>query len=106
MYRLTSKFRLVQSYVDDGTVVIEAVFSADNSARRFAQQLLTRDGLTIWSDLSTNGRVYVCGSAARVGAGVRNSLMRIAEQMGGVGDSSAWVAGLKKEGRYSEDIFG
>ncbi|KAJ7890372.1 cytochrome P450 [Mycena leptocephala] len=97
---------LVQGYVDDGTVVIEAVFSADNSARRFAQQLLTRDGLTIWSDLSANGRVYVCGSSARVGAGVRNSLTRIAEQMGGVDDSAAWVAGLKKEGRYSEDIFG
>jgi hypothetical protein len=32
--------------------------------------------------------------------------MRIAEQMGGVVDSAAWVAGLKKEGRYSEDIFG
>ncbi len=96
----------MHSYVDDGTVVLETVFSADNSARRFAQQLLTRDGLKIWGDLSNGGHVYVCGSATRVGAGVRNSLMRIGEQMGGVTDAAGWLAGLKKDGRYSEDIFG
>ncbi|KAJ7738227.1 cytochrome P450 [Mycena maculata] len=97
---------MVQVYIDDGTVVADAAYSEVDSPRRFAQQLLTRDALKIWSDLSNNGRVYVCGSAARVGAGVRNSLMRIAEQMGGVTDSEAWMAGLKKEGRYSEDVFG
>ncbi|KAF7341346.1 FAD-binding FR-type domain-containing protein [Mycena venus] len=68
---------LVHGYVDDGTLSLETVYSSDNSARRFAQQLLTRDGVKVWNDLSNNGRVYVCGSAARVGAGVRNSLMHI-----------------------------
>ncbi|KAJ7355283.1 cytochrome P450 [Mycena albidolilacea] len=97
---------LVHGYVDDGTMILETVYSSDNSARRFAQQLLTRDGVKVWNDLSNNGRVYVCGSAARVGAGVRNSLMHIGEQIGGVADASGWLAGLKKEGRYSEDIFG
>ncbi|KAJ7438634.1 cytochrome P450 [Mycena galericulata] len=96
----------VHSYVDDGTVVVEAAYAEVHSPRRFAQHLLTRDALKIWSDLSNNGRVYVCGSAARVGAGVRKSLMHIAEQMGGVTDPEAWLAGLKKEGRYSEDVFG
>jgi hypothetical protein len=32
--------------------------------------------------------------------------MRIAEQIGGVADPELWLAGLRKEGRYSEDIFG
>jgi hypothetical protein len=32
--------------------------------------------------------------------------MHIGEQIGGVADASGWLAGLKKEGRYSEDIFG
>ncbi|KAJ7843337.1 cytochrome P450 [Mycena olivaceomarginata] len=89
---------LVHGYVDDGTMILETVYSSDNSARRFAQQLLTRDGVKVWNDLSNNGRVYVCGSAARVGAGVRNSLMHIGEQIGGVADASGWLAGLKKEG--------
>lgn len=87
-------------------MVLEVAYSADDSPHRFAQQLLTRDGLKVWSDLSNNGHVYVCGSAARVGAGVRHSLMRIAEQIGGVADPELWLAGLRKEGRYSEDIFG
>ncbi|KAJ6597519.1 cytochrome P450 [Mycena vulgaris] len=97
---------IVQSYIDDGTVVVEAVYSEDGTPRRFAQQILTRDALKIWSDLSNNGRVYVCGSAARVGEGVSKSLMRIAEQVGGVSDPAAWLSGLRKEGRYSEDVFG
>jgi hypothetical protein len=32
--------------------------------------------------------------------------MNLAEQFGGVADLAAWLAGLKKEGRYSEDVFG
>ncbi|KAJ7875532.1 cytochrome P450 [Mycena olivaceomarginata] len=96
----------VHEFIDDGTVVLEVAYSADDSPHRFAQQLLTRDGLKVWRDLSNNGHVYVCGSAARVGAGVRHSLMRIAEQIGGVADPELWLAGLRKEGRYSEDIFG
>ncbi|KAJ7723724.1 hypothetical protein DFH07DRAFT_1005112 [Mycena maculata] len=79
---------LLQMYVDEGVVVREVAFSEGDGSRRFAQQLLTRDGLKIWSDLRNNGRVYACGSSARVGAGVRSSLMRIAEQLGGVTDSA------------------
>ncbi|KAJ6496413.1 cytochrome P450 [Mycena sanguinolenta] len=97
---------IVQSYIEDGTVLLEAAYSEEDSPRRFAQHILIRDALKIWSDLSNNGRVYVCGSAARVGEGVRQSLMRIAEQVGGVADPVGWLAGLKKEGRYSEDVFG
>ncbi|KAJ7663283.1 cytochrome P450 [Mycena polygramma] len=97
---------LIRTYVKDGTVLAEAAYSADDSPYRFAQHILIRDGLKIWTDLSNNGRVYVCGSAARVGEGVRQSLMRIAEQVGGVSDPTTWLAGLRKEGRYSEDVFG
>ncbi|KAJ6455918.1 cytochrome P450 [Mycena vitilis] len=97
---------LIRTYVEDGTVLAEAAYSADDSPCRFAQHILIRDGLQTWTDLSNNGRVYVCGSAARVGEGVRQSLMRIAEQVGGVSDPAAWLAGLRKEGRYSEDVFG
>ncbi|KAJ7707330.1 cytochrome P450 [Mycena rosella] len=97
---------MVHGYVDDGTVLLETASSAEDTPRRFAQQILLRDALTIWSDITNNGRVYVCGSAARVGEGVRKTLMRIAEQVGGVTDPAGWLAGLRKEGRYSEDIFG
>ncbi|KAF7325436.1 FAD-binding FR-type domain-containing protein [Mycena kentingensis (nom. inval.)] len=97
---------LVSSYVDAGTTTVEAIYSEDSAPRRFAQQLLTRDALQVWVDLANGGRVYVCGSAERVGEGVRRSLMSIAEQVGGVVDSTAWLAELRKEGRYSEDVFG
>ncbi|KAJ6564144.1 cytochrome P450 [Mycena capillaripes] len=74
--------RVVQEYVEDGTVLVEAAYSEEDSPRRFAQHILIRDGLKIWSDICNGGRVYVCGSAARVGQGVRQSLMHIAEQVG------------------------
>ncbi|KAJ7473573.1 hypothetical protein B0H11DRAFT_2036387 [Mycena galericulata] len=94
------------SYHDMPILRSLAAYSQEDSPRRFAQHILIRDGLKIWSDISNNGRVYVCGSAARVGEGMRQSLMRIAEQVGGVADSAGWFAGLRKEGRYSEDVFG
>ncbi|KAJ7656161.1 hypothetical protein DFH06DRAFT_1132642 [Mycena polygramma] len=96
----------VRSYAEDGTVLVEASYSEEDFPLKFAQHILIRDGLKIWSDICNNGRVYVCGSATRVGQGVRESLMRIAEQVGGVADPVAWLAGLRKEGRYSEDVFG
>ncbi|KAF7318711.1 FAD-binding FR-type domain-containing protein [Mycena chlorophos] len=105
---------LISSYVEDDTVLVEAVYSEEDAPRRFAQQLLTRDALKVWVDLSNGGHVYVCGSAVRVGDGVRRSLMSVAEQVGGVGGSDGdgdeavkvWLAQLRKEGRYSEDVFG
>ncbi|KAJ7153209.1 cytochrome P450 [Mycena filopes] len=97
---------LLKTYVEDGTVLIEAAYSEVDYPRRFAQQILTRDALKIWSDISNDARVYVCGSATRVGAGVRQSLKNIAEQVGGVTDPVGWLAGLTRDGRYSEDIFG
>ncbi|KAJ7306289.1 hypothetical protein DFH08DRAFT_976020 [Mycena albidolilacea] len=93
-------------FADDGTVLVEAAYSEEDSPRRFAQHILIRDALKIWSDLSNNGRVYVCGSATRVGEGVRQALTQIAVQVGGVVDPAAWFAGVKKEGRYGEDVFG
>ncbi|KAJ6468564.1 cytochrome P450 [Mycena vitilis] len=96
----------VRAYAEDGTVLVEAAYSEEDFPLQFAQHILIRDGLKIWSDICNNGRVYVCGSATRVGQGVRESLMRIAEQVGGVADPAAWLAGLRKEGRYSEDVFG
>ncbi|KAJ7442447.1 cytochrome P450, partial [Mycena latifolia] len=95
----------VDGYVNGGTVALEAAYSSDDTPRRYAQQILLRDALTIWSDINNDGRIYVCGSAARVGEGVRKSLMHIAEQVGGVTDSAEWLAGLRKDGRYSEDVF-
>ncbi|KAK7041988.1 FAD-binding FR-type domain-containing protein [Favolaschia claudopus] len=98
--------KLIRAYADDGTVLVEAAYSEEDAPRRFAQHILLRDALQIWSDISNGGHVYVCGSATRVGDGVRQSLMNIAEQVGGEADPVAWLAGLKKEGRYSEDVFG
>ncbi|KAJ6540863.1 hypothetical protein DFH09DRAFT_1175464, partial [Mycena vulgaris] len=103
---MSSLRAMVHAYVNDGTVLLETAYSAEDAPRRFAQQILLRDALTVWRDIGNNGRVYVCGSAARVGQGVQKSLMRIAEQVGGVADPVGWLAGLRKEDFYSEDVFG
>ncbi|KAJ7037771.1 hypothetical protein C8F04DRAFT_1256673 [Mycena alexandri] len=59
-YHDTAALRaIVYEYVDDGTVIVEAAYSEDAGPRRFAQQILLRDALMIWSDLSNNGRVYI-----------------------------------------------
>ncbi|KAJ7782170.1 hypothetical protein B0H14DRAFT_2630874 [Mycena olivaceomarginata] len=49
----TLRASFVHEFIDDGTVVLEVAYSADDSPHRFAQQLLTRDGLKVWRTSAT-----------------------------------------------------
>lgn len=98
---------LVHSYVEDGTVEVSVIYSDEVEAgdRRYAQHLLQKDALSIWSDLRKGGHIYVCGSGARLGAGVQSSLRNIAEQVGGETEPDAFLSSLRSKGVFSEDIF-
>lgn len=99
--------RKLRTYIDSGIVEIHPIYSAEpQHLRRYAQDLLLRDALDVWSTIKDNGRLYVCGSAARVGAGVEQALGRIAQQLGGHADPDHFVKDLKRAGRLAEDIFG
>lgn len=107
-FRDMSKLRsLIQSYIDDGTVEVSVIYSDEVEAgdRRYCQHLLQKDALSIWGDIRKGGHLYVCGSGARLGAGVQTSLKNIAEQVGGETEPDGFLSGLRSKGVFSEDVF-
>ncbi|KDQ12140.1 hypothetical protein BOTBODRAFT_176664 [Botryobasidium botryosum FD-172 SS1] len=103
---MTNLRELIVSYVDDGTTTARAAYSNEGNARRFAQELLLQDALEVWSLIQSGAHVYICGSAQRLGAGVRQALTQIARQIGAVAEPETFVPSLIKAGVYSEDVFG
>lgn len=113
-------------HIESGTLAARAIYSADGQLRRFAQELLMQDAVEIWNlieskhssnfhlscftcsyfSLKEGAHIYVCGSAVRLGAGVRKSITQIARQVGAVEDPDSFVPWMIKNGRFSEDVFG
>ena len=62
----------------------------------------------IWDLLKRNATIYVCGNAHTLAPGVRGALVEIAADKAGLSDEDArtWLAGLRSDRRYLEDIWG
>jgi hypothetical protein len=71
----------------------------------------TRSPLTLTSSgalLEAGAHVFVCGNANTIAPAVRAALIDIQRQRTGASsaESDAWLANLKAEKRYVEDIWG
>jgi sulfite reductase (NADPH) flavoprotein alpha-component len=104
-------------------------FYADEFAGLQAQQALTRLSLAwsrdadgpktyvqdrmrveageLWSWLQRGAHFYVCGDAKRMAGDVEKAMIEIAMRHGGFDerDAKAFVAELKKSGRYQSDVY-
>jgi cytochrome P450 / NADPH-cytochrome P450 reductase len=103
----------LKRYEADGVVKVDAVFSREgNSQRRYVQDAIVQRADEIW-DLIDNQRanIYVCGNANTMAPGVRTALIQVFRMNSGTGstirtDGNNWLAGLRAEGRFLEDIWG
>ena len=64
-------------------------------------------GRDLWAWLADGAHVYVCGDAKRMAKDVETALVDIVAQHGArsVGEAAAFVAALKKQGRYQQDVY-
>jgi cytochrome P450 / NADPH-cytochrome P450 reductase len=112
-------------YEADGVVKVDAVFSREgNPQRRYVQDAIIQRSDEVW-DLIANKRanIYVCGNANTMAPGVRTALIQVfrmnssselrasasREQLAKSAastDGNNWLAGLRAEGRFLEDIWG
>ena len=59
------------------------------------------------SSRTENAKIYVCGNANTMAPGVRTALIQVFRMNTGVStDGNNWLAGLRADGRFLEDIWG
>jgi cytochrome P450/NADPH-cytochrome P450 reductase len=85
------------------------VFSREgNSQRRYVQDAIVQRADDVWDLIANrNAKIYVCGNANTMAPGVRTALIQVFRMNTGVStDGNNWLAGLRADGRFLEDIWG
>lgn len=90
-----------------GVVALHTAFSVVPDAPRYVQDLLWQRRAEVWSLLQAGATVYVCGDGRRMAPAVRQTLIDIAAEQGGMTADAAsdWFAALMAAARYRQDVF-
>jgi sulfite reductase (NADPH) flavoprotein alpha-component len=85
---------------------LSLAWSRDDKEKFYVQDRMRQAGLDIWAWLSEGAHFYVCG-AVRMGQDVERALVDIAAEHGGrtTDQAIAYLADLKKRGRYQADVY-
>lgn len=86
---------------------LSLAWSRDREEKFYVQDRMREVGRELWSWLAEGAHVYVCGDAKRMAKDVERALVDIAAQFGArsTDEAVAFVADLKKRGRYQQDVY-
>ncbi len=86
---------------------LSLAWSRDREEKFYVQDRMREVGRELWSWLAEGAHVYVCGDAKRMAKDVERALVDIAAQFGArsTDEAVAFVADLKKKGRYQQDVY-
>ena len=86
---------------------LSLAWSRDGDQKFYVQDRMREVGATLWQWFEQGAHFYVCGDAKRMAKDVEGALVDIATQYGGRAreDAVAFVAQLKKAGRYQADVY-
>jgi len=99
----------LRRYEADGVVGVDAVFSREgNAERRYVQDAIIGRADEVWTLIEDQrANIYVCGNANTMAPGVRTALIQVFRMKSGAStDGNSWLAGLRADGRFLEDIWG
>jgi sulfite reductase (NADPH) flavoprotein alpha-component len=82
-------------------------WSRDGSEKIYVQDRIRETGADLWAWLEEGAHFYVCGDAKRMAKDVEIALVDVVAANGGKSkdDAIAFVAGLKKAGRFQADVY-
>ncbi len=82
-------------------------WSRDGAGKVYVQDRMREVGPELWSWLKDGAHFYICGDAKRMAKDVETALVDVAKAEGGLSadDAVAFIAGLKKAGRYQADVY-
>ncbi|KAI3594175.1 NADPH-cytochrome P450 reductase [Cupriavidus sp. U2] len=97
----------IAAWAEAGVAEVHTAYSVLPGAARYVQDLLWQRRAQVWDQLRAGAMVYVCGDGRRMAPAVRQVLIEIGAQQGGMTADAAsdWFAGLVAQGRYRQDVF-
>jgi sulfite reductase (NADPH) flavoprotein alpha-component len=86
---------------------LSLAWSRDGAEKIYVQDRMREVGRDLWSWLADGAHIFVCGDAKRMAKDVEMALVDIVAQHGvrSPDDAAAFVANLKKKGRYQQDVY-
>jgi cytochrome P450/NADPH-cytochrome P450 reductase len=99
----------LETFEKSADVVVYTAFSRQSTdGRKYAQHELLYRQDECWELINQGAQIFVCGNARTLAPGVRAALQQIyaAKTTGAADDAEQWLAGLRREHRYLEDIWG
>ncbi|MBY0294700.1 MAG: sulfite reductase subunit alpha [Methylobacterium sp.] len=93
---------------DQGVLTrLSLAWSRDGAEKTYVQDRMRENGRELWRWLEEGAHFYVCGDAKRMAKDVERALIDIAAKEGGRSpeDAVAYLAALKKAGRYQADVY-
>jgi sulfite reductase (NADPH) flavoprotein alpha-component len=86
---------------------LSLAWSRDGEEKFYVQDRMTQVGRELWSWIADGAHVYVCGDAQRMAKDVERALIDIVATHGArpANEAVAFVAELKKSGRYQTDVY-
>ena len=86
---------------------LSLAWSRDGDEKFYVQDRMLQVGRELWSWIADGAHVYVCGDAQRMAKDVERALIDIVAAHGArsVNEAVAFVAELKKAGRYQTDVY-
>ena len=82
-------------------------WSRDGSEKIYVQDRMRERGAELFAWLEQGAHFYVCGDAKRMAKDVERALVDVVVEHGkrSADEAVAYVAGLKKAGRYQADVY-
>ena len=82
-------------------------WSRDSDQKIYVQDRMREVGRDLWAWLAEGAHVYVCGDAKRMAKDVERALVDVVAAHGvrSTDEAIAFVADLKKRGRYQQDVY-
>jgi sulfite reductase (NADPH) flavoprotein alpha-component len=86
---------------------LSLAWSRDTDEKFYVQDRMRQSGRDVWAWLADGAHVYVCGDAQRMAKDVERGLVDIVAQHGvrTTDEAVAFVADLKRKGRYQQDVY-
>ena len=86
---------------------LSLAWSRDTEEKFYVQDRMRQSGRDVWAWLADGAHVYVCGDAQRMAKDVERALVDIVAQHGvrTTDEAVAFIADLKRKGRYQQDVY-
>ena len=86
---------------------LSLAWSRDGTEKTYVQDRMRESGAELWTWLEAGAHFYVCGDAKRMAKDVERAIIDVAASHGkkGADEAVAYLAALKKAGRYQADVY-